>query len=225
MLKTIKLIFSFLQIPDDKKSGLNIIKTFLSGLIIIFLISLICHFLAEILGRFGLENPFTNLHSNEQIILNKYGLPALIGILLLMPLVEETIFRLPLRPKFIHNALSCILLIGIIIANFLAHKEYTSQLIFIGFSLLVLINLWLNRNRFRLLVYFSAILFGLMHILNFLPLNFNSLGICMVLIIPQIFVGLMLSYIRIKCNFWLGCLFHIIFNLPHIIILLIKFST
>ena len=67
-------------------------------------------------------------------------------------------------------------------------------------------------NHYRLFFYFSAILFGLLHIFNFTGINCYNLIFTPLLVLPQIFLGLILGYLRVTYGFKYGVLFHAVVN-------------
>jgi len=66
---------------------------------------------------------------------------------------------------------------------------------------------------YQLFFYFIAALFGLMHIFNFTGINWNNLIFTPLLVLPQIFLGLILGYLRVTYGFIYGVLFHAIVNI------------
>lgn len=113
----------------------------------------------------------------------------------LVPIIEEIIFRLPLRFK--NNYL-------LLIINKIFRKDKIKQ--FWG-------------NNFRWFFYGSAICFGIVHASNFE----NERTLLFFLFIPIITLsqslgGLIIGYLRLKFGFWYGVLYHTIFNFLVIII-------
>jgi hypothetical protein len=69
------------------------------------------------------------------------------------------------------------------------------------------------KNHYRLFFYVSALIFGLMHIFNFTGINKFNFVFTPLLVLPQIFVGLILGYLRTQYGFKYGVLFHAMINL------------
>jgi hypothetical protein len=61
------------------------------------------------------------------------------------------------------------------------------------------------------LFYFSAILFGLVHLFNF-KINLTYILLAPVLVGPQIMAGLIAGYLRVQYNVWIGYLYHAFHN-------------
>jgi len=67
-------------------------------------------------------------------------------------------------------------------------------------------------NHYRLFFYFTAILFGLLHIFNFTGVTYYNLVFTPLLVLPQLFMGLILGYLRVRYGFRYGVLFHAVVN-------------
>ena len=149
----------------------------------------------------------------------------LIVVLLLGPLVEEIIFRLPLRLRKINLGLAVfiatfwILHSKVFPLDFYAAKMYQD----FGLSVLTVGLVWLAPVRwlqtvqtsyFKYFFYFSVIAFGLMHISNFTTLNTEVLFFYPIYVLPQLVMGIFLGYIRIRYSFLYAYIFHALTNLP-----------
>ncbi|WP_375581006.1 CPBP family intramembrane glutamic endopeptidase [Marivirga tractuosa] len=130
---------------------------------------------------------------------NNYGLLALIlvgGIL--MPFIEELLFRLPLNYK--RNYL--FKLVGRIIG-----REKVK-------------NFWFK--YFKIFFYLFIIAFGLVHITNYRDESTDILLFSPFLVLPQIIGGTIMAYLRMNLGFAWGFLQHAIFNTA---LMLITFYT
>lgn len=67
-------------------------------------------------------------------------------------------------------------------------------------------------NNYKIFFYLSAIVFGLLHVFNFTGINGYNLIFTPLLVLPQIFMGLILGYLRVNYGFKYGILFHAIVN-------------
>jgi len=148
------------------------------------------------------------------------------SIVLLVPFVEELIFRgfLKFNKKYI-LALSIISYI-VLCFSFVKQEEIRTILIiaiFI-FGLLALFYSrfyqWLIRfigNNLKLLIYISSLLFAIIHFSNYEDFELINL----VVITQKIVAGLFLAFIVYKYNIWYSLLFHALNNMiPFIIIVL-----
>jgi len=131
------------------------------------------------------------------------------------PLIEETVFRLPLRPFELNIALVCSVLL--FIATLFA--QY-SGFIYV-FIILVCINLLIGNNcqkikilqvfyneHSHLVFYSSALLFGLAHITNYESRSWFLL----LWVVPQTIGGLFLGFVRMRYGFWYAVFLHAFHN-------------
>ncbi|CAN5423208.1 hypothetical protein BH09BAC6_BH09BAC6_12370 [soil metagenome] len=144
-------------------------------------------------------------------------------VCLVGPLLEETVFRLPLSLKKIHISLAfavAVFLIGGFLV--LAVKGILLKfLIRIGLSLITfLMCIWLvpgglsiTDNRFsKKLIVLSICLFGLMHISNYSPIQWPIIWLYPVYVLPQLCMGWAITYLRFKNGFIWGFALHVIIN-------------
>jgi len=120
--------------------------------------------------------------------------------IVVMPLIEEVIFRFPLKYE----------------------RNYIAR----GLNKLLDGKIKLRwGNYFKYIVYFMAIVFGLVHLFNYdnTELVFFLLG--PIIVGSQLIGGLILSYTRIKLGFLWAVLQHGLFNLFGIIIVLLFFHN
>ena len=121
----------------------------------------------------------------------------LLGGVIIIPFIEELIFRLYLRFKYNYVAQSILLLSSV------AGAQNKSKLeIFLK-------NFW--SKNFKSIFYLSAILFAYVHIFNF-EYSTTILLLSPILIAPQFVIGLFLGYLRMKYNLVLGYFMHAIHN-------------
>ncbi|OAQ39061.1 hypothetical protein A5893_10305 [Pedobacter psychrophilus] len=144
---------------------------------------------------------------------------ALVGILVAPPL-EELIFRYQLRSI---NFLCAF--IGIIAFSFIANSYNNLIIALFGLTTLICIIFiirYLNNHTkikyqiikfaFPFSFYLIAIVFGLVHITNFL--DYKDYGPLIFLwVLPQLFGGLILGFTRMRYGFYSGILLHAVYNL------------
>ncbi len=124
---------------------------------------------------------------------------VLLLVVIIIPFIEEIIFRLFLRFKRNY-------LLQMIISAFPQTKTY-------------ILNFW-NKN-FGYIFYLSALGFALIHITNFdsgstIPYLFP------ILVLPQFITGLFTGYLRVRYNFMTGYLLHALHNAVFITIALLS---
>lgn len=161
-------------------------------------------------------------HSNIEDALDE--LDVLVQFLLLVvlaPIVEETIFRLPLRPRL---QLRLLVLSGLLAAFYFLGASWI--IVGIGLSLAVAAAALMNREpaatRFatwwgasaRWPVWTSAWLFALMHLLNY-DVDWSIVAVLAVPLVvsPQLWLGLMFTIARVRLGWWAGVVVHAAHNL------------
>jgi hypothetical protein len=185
-------------------------KDFFTLLIIYFLVVIQLGVLLFLISLFlNVEHKLNNHTFFEKI---SFGI-------ILAPVVEELLFRLLLvlnkRNLFIFFSTNLTLAIW-----FLINGNYIK---FCLFALLVLFTLILNfrqnlvvpvlKKHYKLFFYGIAVLFATLHVFNFNGLSVYNVSGALLLVIPQLILGLMLGYIRIRYGLLFGILFHAIINI------------
>jgi hypothetical protein len=142
----------------------------------------------------------------------------IIYAIILAPILEEMLLRLLLVFTKKNLVIFIVVLTIISIIYLLRGKQ-----MFLAFAILVslssILYLYHSRcysflkNHYRIFFYLSAIIFGLLHIFNFTGINWNNFIFTPLLVLPQLFVGLILGYIRTQYGFKYGVLFHAMINL------------
>lgn len=158
-------------------------------------------------------------------------LQTVLLLLLIAPIVEEIIFRLGLSFKRQTVAL-WVGLLPIAITAYL-FQRYNDWLLLAGMIVLGAILYWLIvrfttdeqwagwKSRYlRLAMWISAIAFGLIHLKAFSVITWGLLPYCLFFCLRPGLVGCVFTYARVNLGFWWGVLFHIINNIPGVLILL-----
>jgi membrane protease YdiL (CAAX protease family) len=209
--ETYKDFSTFLKRPADKPDPIQTrqqkVKRLFSLLAIDIPIMGVLMAIVYAIEKFGLIN--TDKHKMVMLL---QQLPIwwiiLFGVVI-MPIIEELVFRLYLRFK--HNYLARL----IILLAFLTGKQ---NKIIVETQLK---NFWVN--KFRAIFYFSAIIFSIVHLANF-EYSINILLFSPILIAPQFIMGLFLGYLRVRYNLILGILLHALHNAIFLIIPIIFMS-
>jgi len=193
-MHTFRNFLHFLREPIDRKdsTGLSPLKVFILLLIIDIILMLFLSYgisLFENKGWIDLEN-----HAVTQLFINFPWYWIILLAVLLIPFLEELIFRFPLR--FEKNYLLQVPIL--LISGKDKRKKQTYK------------NIW--DKYFGQIFYLSAITFALMHALNYNWDN-TSLWLSPLLVLPQFILALFMGYLRVRFNFFLGFLFHAIHNL------------
>ncbi|SFA42674.1 CAAX protease self-immunity [Pedobacter suwonensis] len=155
-------------------------------------------------------------------ILKKLGLTvALLIACILAPLLEESLFRWHLRSKYLSIYFVCFTLA--LIADYFINSPFLKWPIYTFFFFISLIirgyfkrmdirkKVVFQRQSFGYLFYYSAIIFGLIHLTNIKDLTLSD-PVFIIFIISQFFSGLSMGYMRIKYGLIYSILLHSIFN-------------
>ncbi|MDQ3099261.1 MAG: CPBP family glutamic-type intramembrane protease [bacterium] len=228
-LDLLQRILAFLKHPTsegaEQQSVLFVFKqllTLISWLyVLVFPVAIAITLLLKLLNYDGVNAV------NELAMNGEFWEVLFLGVVL-APLIEEITFRLPLRYHRAYLLLSSFMVIRIIVVFFLRQSfpNLAQTSLMAGVIPLVLTTgvyflLRLERvekrvinfytNRFPLLFYTATILFGLMHITNYSNVQ-NIVLIVLLLCIPQLIVGSILGFIRIRYGFAYALLMHAIYN-------------
>lgn len=158
-------------------------------------------FLLEFMGVGEFDNIIQEMMRNQKAL-------VLVLVIVLAPLIEETIFRyhLSLQKKAI-------------IASLLLSVLMISQLWIIAVGLmiylLVLLMLVIRKNppAIHIVVYISAFFFGIVHLGNYRDFDFFSNFYWIpFLVLIQFGLGLLLSFIRLHYGLLKAMLFHAVYN-------------
>ena len=167
-----------------------------------------------VLKALGLEN--SSLMENEF-----ENIPAVFLFLMVVvaaPLIEESIFRLPLR-AFALNVLLSSSLVAILLASFLtSFVEALSSWVPVLLLMLIGLNLylWLKRPRLmvfrqfydqhpRVIFYGLTLLFSALHITNY---SLKAWPLLPLLVLPQTIIGMLLGFVRLRYGFRWGIFTH-----------------
>lgn len=195
---------SFLKKPTDEVTiPISMASKF--KIVLIFFIIELPVSLASILIISGLEAANiinTENHAIETLFKTMSTTAFFFLVVIIDPFVEELIFRLSLRYE-------TNLFIGISIrfGNLFFDREKAAQF-----------DLALNRKWSRFypkFFYFSALLFGLVHLVNY-EISPAILLFSPILVASQIVGGLIIGFLRVRHGFWTGYMMHSFHNLVYI---------
>ncbi len=180
---------------------------------------LIAIFLQNLLFKNGLVNS-ENHFVNE--LIHKGDILFVTISILILPFIEELIFRLPLRFKK-GNFIPCIIFIILLSGMFLFEKlqPAVSVPLFLGIAILLSFYFFHRRmaekreailySNYPLYFYFVAILFALAHLANF-SYSISLLLFAPIIVLPQFAGGFFMGFIRIKQGFIWGFFLHALHN-------------
>lgn len=221
MNKTFSAYWQFLKKPqllkvsDDKKV---LERDFLWLLLLDLSIASVLTLIFWVLTKFKLINEY-----KEADIIKDYGIYlASFLVCIIAPLTEEILFRWYLTKRYASNYFVFFAISGIIISYI--KNEYIGFSVFLLFLLIAIYshnrlkrlsqtnkqNLW--RTCFPFIFYFSALIFGLIHLSNYEGLTVKD-PTFILYISSQIVGGLSLGYIRIKHGLKYSIFYHAAFNM------------
>ena len=116
---------------------------------------------------------------------------------IITPFFEELLFRLYLRYR--HNYVFTTI-IGLASLTGSTNREKTSN---------SLRSFW--TKRYKYIFYFSALIFGFVHLFNF-PFSLTILLLSPILVAPQIILGSIIGYLRVRYGFMMGFFMHALHN-------------
>lgn len=142
-----------------------------------------------------------------------------------VPTVEETMFRLWLSfdPRHIAISFSVILTYLIFGLKDLFNVNLQALAIILSFIVISLVIFRVLRDKhtkqylgrfisIRVVGSISAISFGLVHITNFAPINMNIWFLYPIYVLPQVVLGYLIVFLRLKHGFIYGLGLHILVN-------------
>lgn len=197
LLRIIQDINQFIVRPNDTKLDINFYQKtsiFLSAFLYKILVASVFIALLFIIDEYFYELD-NSISSKKLTFFN-----AFISMVIAAPLIEEFLFRFPLK--------------------------YKRNYIFIGIEKVFRINLYpFWQKYFRIIYYLFAVGFGYLHLTNY-----KNVGIILILLSPliigtQIWGGLVYGYLRLKLGFLWSVLGHALNNFIVIIILILTHNA
>jgi len=166
----------------------------------------------EILPSNRIEDPDATLNSLAYIIF-------------LAPLLEELVFRLPLRLTKTTLSISLAVFFIVVIKLFFI-QEYNYIIYLLSIPLFIIINGLLSYKKniylkiktfwekhFLYVFYFFSMIFGLSHLFNYNEIHWWMILSSPLLTLPHIIMGFFLGFIRLNYGFLYSFLFHATINL------------
>lgn len=221
MKKSLVLFYHFLKKPSFLKKQKDK-KVLAKDFAALFLLDLF--FAVLLVGLFYILLHFNIIREQESAdLLKEYGiLGTLVIACIFAPIFEELFFRWHLRD--LHGSIyfaflsASGLIASQITGSLLQFSIVIAALIIAAFTISFLskkgklysLRIW--RKSYPYLFYYTAIIFGLIHLSNFKDLTITD-PTFLIYIASQTFGGLSLGYIRIKYGLGYSMLFHACFNL------------
>lgn len=218
-------LIDFLFHPDMNISTNQSLKESLKDVLYYFVLSVL---LVSIIGLviftvFSVQNSVISDLSAGKPLFRTFLIACL-----LLPVLEEAIFRLPLKYKPLNLAISiAVLYWGTVSYLILTHvnKDFGlhQMLCLLSAILIGLLIFYIARknsenlskfwaNNFKLIFYSSIVLFGLFHVQN-LEIPAENIYYIPIIIVPWLIGGHITGFIRIKYGFFFGVVYHGLYNL------------
>lgn len=193
---------------------IHLSSTFISAILILSIDYLVVHILGE--------NSIYNSHFNKDDYIQKFGLiKSIFFITIKGPICEELAFRLVLIPKS-RNIFLGIFSLMYLLLEILTPLNYSEIFVILSIVFIIyilyceklskyLLNFVLSLQKERLLVV-SSLCFGIIHIVNFKPINLTLIYLYPIYILPQICLGFVLGTLRLRNGFIWAVILHILIN-------------
>ncbi|MEM1312299.1 MAG: CPBP family glutamic-type intramembrane protease [Patescibacteria group bacterium] len=222
-------ILSFIRQPKANSENANI--TTLSKAKLVMRVTCLAIFLVFVIGLITDNLVKISGYSQEDnnIIIDYLSSTSawevILIIVILGPILEELAFRLYLKPYKRSFLIGIYFYLLLLISTLFSYTEsLTNAYYLIGsviFATLIIIGsfifikkVWIEKvieKYFRFLVYLSTITFGLIHITNYENLN-QYWWLSLLLVLPQLIVGAVLPYVRVRLGFIWSILTHSLYN-------------
>ncbi|RUT72821.1 CPBP family glutamic-type intramembrane protease [Ancylomarina longa] len=173
----------------------------------------------------GIINILSHVFPFENKVLNFGGKELFIRAVIIAPFIEECLFRLLLKPK-LKNLICYAIVIPIPIVYLLWRDYYFLSSVIMLIECIALFIIIKPKHRLirvqrkfikyiPYIFYLFMLSFGLLHILNFTftKISFWIVLISPLLVAPQIVLGSILGFIRMRFGFFYSVLFHTLVNL------------
>ncbi|MEI7502631.1 MAG: CPBP family intramembrane glutamic endopeptidase [Paludibacter sp.] len=192
-------LFDFIKNPKDQRAPIQTFSEKANKLLWIIVLDI------PAMGIFflmlwGLKSLgiFTDENHKILALLKSLSFSSIVLIfIVLIPVLEELIFRLYLRYK--HNILARFFIFGFIITG--RNNKIKIEEAFKRF--------WFKQYKY--IFYFSAIIFGFVHVFNY-DYNIKMLLLFPLLTAPQIVMGVFLGYMRVRFNIFQSIILHSLHN-------------
>jgi hypothetical protein len=209
-LKRIDLrdLIKFLKTPcQEEHYKINSIFVFLRLLWNSFLILVLIDIIVGIL----IVLPLRYLNLFPLLREFKFTSYDIIKAILIFPIIEELIFRLPLKTFKINFVTSFSLIIFLVLNKWCLSNTYLA----LGISILLFLLLYLGINGesnipvslahffrypFWIIFYFQAVIFGILHLTNYI-VDFRYFYLFPLIVFSYILKGCLLGYIRVRFTY------------------------
>lgn len=209
--------FYSVNVPSQAHPLRDILRLYALALVLVLPLAIMVGLLAEKL-------------SNSHAISEMADQPLLIFTMavVIAPLLEEVLFRLPLRYTPANLTFPLFLWLLIILGTLASAKVVSAitmlPLLCLTFLGCVFLRVWLKEKMpakpihkhyekwIGWFFYGSTIIFGLIHIPNYQLINDSALLLAPLLVTPQLLLGIFFAFVRLRYGFWWGVFTHAFHN-------------
>lgn len=218
-----KDFFSYLRHPQERLQSRTTLKGIFQSIILCILID-VALIVLVLFVEYGLPAIFPGLEAptNGPHVKGHWWIIGLIG-----PIYEECTFRLWLKRYKFYIAVGLILFTYLVLSVFIMPSRPGSMYnptqmplriaisIAAGLLLYVPLNKPISNCRFGIIFYASALVFGMLHLINIHPSEMHTLDYVTIALYTahKIVTGLAFGYIRIKEGFGINTGIHVANNL------------
>ncbi|TPE44379.1 CPBP family glutamic-type intramembrane protease [Pontibacter mangrovi] len=232
VLDTLKKVYLFARQPKQLTREHNVLETKLP---LLFQLTF-----AELILRTGLFTGIALIIGNWETFAAEYSegfamdiplLPLFVSVVLLAPLTEEVIFRLPLVYSHSFLLVAALTFLFHFCPAFLSATDMPLLYFAAATMLVAILGLWYLRSaklraafrglwekHFGTVFYTSTALFALMHLLNYRDMDL-PLQVLPLLVLPKFIGGFFLGYTRLRLGFGWAVGQHAFNNLISLILL------
>ncbi len=219
MIHTLQDMLVYLKKPDafpQKKSDTLFFNQLFKLVIICLAFSFFSVIFTHVLEFTKLINPLPKFTLFE---IRQKKIYLFLVVTILAPLLEESLFRYQLK----HYRLA--LLLYLFGSSFLLHAFCSKTIWLIASLLLLLLLAFIDKKMsgskskrtgliqkvFPYHFYFTALCFGLLHLTNYKEPLHNGFSVIL-LVLPQLFLGLVLGYTRMRYGLYQSMILHAAYN-------------
>jgi len=200
-----------------KAYALSFIFIALSGFILLTIDPIITNI-------FNVPSIFQSFKKSNDSLSSLYGKYTFLIVAIVVPFIEESIFRLPLNLKKWSIGISLSIMVfrfsgkGFFCVSFTEPYTYfricLAMLVFLSVKFLLkesFLNL-IQGKYFKIYFYAITAVFSLVHISNASDIHLKILPVYILYVLPQFVMGLSLGTVRMEKGFFAACILHFLFN-------------
>lgn len=167
---------------------------------------------------------FGQLSIHNENISKKFGSYTFFVIIFAGPLIEEIVFRLPLKLQRFSIGLSLSIIAFRSLGGSMWSMDLNSSFTYYRFAIALAVFLlivkflpsgWMEvikKKYFKYFFYLTTLYFGLGHISNYEPYNYDVFLFYPLFVLPQLIAGFFFAFIRMKHGFISGLAVHSLNN-------------